>query len=234
MSTPQPPSASLEHPDYWWYRARTDLLSSALGTAAGRPGRLLDVGSADGPSIEWLAAGHRVSIDLDPSGLTPGGVCGSVLSLPFHDAVFDVVTAFDVLEHCDPEARAVAEMTRVLAVSGRLLLSVPAYQWAWTDFDDDAGHVRRYTRRRLVEAVEGAGLRVIRVSHIFAGTLPAFTAERMARRIRPRAAPAPTGLPAVHPLVERGLVAVCRAESRLVRHHDLPFGSSIVIAATKG
>jgi SAM-dependent methyltransferase len=234
MSTPQPSSASLDHPDYWWYRARAGLLHSALADAAGRPRRLLDVGGADGPSVEWLTADHRVAIDLDPRGLTAGGVCGSVLALPFHESAFDVVSAFDVLEHCDPEAGALAEMTRVLAPQGRLLLSVPAYQWAWTDFDDAAGHVRRYTRRRLVEAVELAGLRVVRVSHIFASTLPAFVAERLARRLRPSPSDEPQALPEVPPLVARGLLAACRAESRLVRRHDLPFGSSVVLAAVKG
>jgi SAM-dependent methyltransferase len=234
MSMPQPSSASLDHPDYWWYRARAELLRSALADAAGRPHRLLDVGSADGPSVEWLTADHRVAIDLDPRGLTAGGVCGSVLALPFHESVFDVVCAFDVLEHCDPEAGALAEMTRVLAPQGRLLLSVPAYQWAWTDFDVAAGHVRRYTRGRLVGAVESAGLRVVRVSHIFASTLPAFVAERLARRVRPRPGGDPPALPEVHPLVESGLLAACRAESRLVRRHDLPFGSSVVLAAVKG
>jgi SAM-dependent methyltransferase len=157
-----------------------------------------------------------------------------VLALPFHESVFDVVSAFDVLEHCDPESGALAEMTRVLAPQGRLLLSVPAYQWAWTDFDVTAGHVRRYTRKRLVEAVEAAGLRVVRVSYIFASTLPAFVAERLARRVWPSPSDDPQVLPEVRPLVASGLLAACRVESRLVRRHDLPFGSSVVLAAVKG
>jgi SAM-dependent methyltransferase len=233
MSTPQPSSASLDHPDYWWYRARADLLRSALGESAGHARRLLDVGSADGPSVGWMDAEERVAIDLDPRGLTSGGVCGSVLALPFGTGVFDVVTAFDVLEHCDPEARAVDEMTRVLAPKGRLLLSVPSYQWAWTDFDVAAGHVRRYTRGRLVAAVEAAGLHVLRVSHIFGGTLPAFAAERLVRRVRRGRAGDPSVLPEVRPLVESSLLAACRAESRWLARHDLPFGSSVVVAAVK-
>ena len=126
-----------------------------------------------------------------------------------------------------------AEMTRVLSQNGRLLLSVPAYQWAWTEFDEAAGHVRRYTRRRLVAAVEQAELRVLRVSHVFAGTLPVFTAARVARRLRPRSTGQEGTLPEVRPLVERGLLAACRTESRMLRRHDLPFGSSVVIAAVK-
>ena len=99
--------------------------------------------------------GQRVTLDLFPRGLTPGeGVCGSATALPFRDGAFEVVAAFDVVEHCADEALALAELVRVLAPGGRLLLSVPAYQWAWSDHDVRAGHHRRYTRPRLVAAVE--------------------------------------------------------------------------------
>lgn len=226
------PSASLGQPDYWWYRARSELLRTVLEPYLGTPGTVLDVGSADGPSVSWMAdRGHRVALDTDPDSLGPGGVCASALALPFADRSFDVVAAFDVVEHCDPEALALAEMTRVLRPGGRLLLSVPAYQWAWTRFDVDAGHHRRYTRRRLVSAVRSTGLEVLRVSHLFAGTFPAFAAERAVRRLRGSPAEPGTSLPEVHPVLERGLMALCRLDQRLLARRDLPFGSSIVLAA---
>ncbi|MCW2844204.1 MAG: class SAM-dependent methyltransferase, partial [Nocardioides sp.] len=151
MAVSQPGSSSIGQPDYWWYRARAELLRAALGDFVGSPRRLLDVGSADGPSVSWLQGDHqRVAIDLDPRGLTPGrDVCASALALPFASETFDVVGAFDVIEHCEPEAQAVAELARVLVPGGRLLASVPAYTWAWTDHDVRAGHHRRYTLPRL-------------------------------------------------------------------------------------
>ena len=86
-------------------------------------GSLLDVGSADGPSVGWLTAPHKVSLDLDPRGLRPpGGVCGSLLALPFADGSFEVVSAFDVIEHCEPERDALLELHRVLEPGGRLLV----------------------------------------------------------------------------------------------------------------
>ena len=106
-------SPSIQDPTYWWYRARADLLHAALGAYAGDRPRVLDVGSADGPSVEWLrASGDRVALDIDRRGLLPGDVCGSALALPFADAAFDVVAAFDVIEHCHPEARALSEIGR--------------------------------------------------------------------------------------------------------------------------
>jgi SAM-dependent methyltransferase len=227
-------SASIDQPDYWWYRARSNLLESALGEHLGSPDRLLDVGSADGPSVAWMrTTGRRVNVDVDPRGLVPGeGVCASALALPFGDGTFDVVGAFDVVEHCDPETDALAELARVVAPGGMLLLSVPAYQWAWTDHDLRAGHHRRYTRPRLRRAVEAAGIDVRRCTYGFAGVFPFFAAERLARRARRRVV-GDEGLPQVSPLLDRVFTGISQAESRVLRRRDLPFGSSVFLAGQK-
>jgi len=227
-------SSSIGQPDYWWYRARTDLLRAALGDFLGTPQRLLDVGSADGPSVSWMQGAHeRFAIDLDPRGLTPGsGVCASALALPFADATFDVVGAFDVIEHCEPEAQAVGELARVLTPGGRLLASVPAYQWAWSDHDVRAGHHRRYTQGRIVRAIEESGLTVLRSTYGFAGVFPFFAAERVVRRLR-RGSGEPQGLPQVSPVLDRVLTGLSAREARVLRRRDLPFGSSVFLAAEK-
>jgi SAM-dependent methyltransferase len=227
-------SSSIGQPDYWWYRARTDLLRAALGDFLGTPQRLLDVGSADGPSVSWMQGAHeRFAIDLDPRGLKPGsGVCASALALPFGDATFDVVGAFDVIEHCEPEAQAVGELARVLTPGGRLLASVPAYQWAWSDHDVRAGHHRRYTQGRIVRAIEESGLTVLRSTYGFAGVFPFFAAERVARRLR-RGSGEPEGLPQVSPVLDRVLTGLSAREARVLRRRDLPFGSSVFLAAEK-
>ena len=230
-------SSSIREPEYWWYRARTELLEAALGDFLGSPRRLLDVGSADGPSVSWMRGDHeRFAIDLDPRGLTPGtGVRASALALPFGTGTFDVVGAFDVIEHCEPEEQALAELARVLTPGGRLLASVPAYQWAWSDHDVRAGHYRRYTLPRLVAAVEGAGLTVRRSTYAFAGVFPLFAAERVGRRLRRGRGgdAAGRGLPRVPRTLDRVLTGLSSAEARALRRRDLPFGSSVFLAAEK-
>jgi len=234
-------SPSIAQPDYWWYRARSALLRVALEKYVEGSRRVLDVGSADGPSVGWLSGSAKVvSLDIDPRGLDDGGVCGSVLQLPFRDGAFDAVTAFDVIEHCAPESQAMSEMRRVLAPGGRLLASVPAYQWAWSQFDVDNAHHRRYTRARLVAAFESAGFDVDRVTYAFTSVFPFFAAERLARRAREHATgrtsagPADAvSVPKLAKPVERLMMALTRVDQRLLAGADLPFGSSLFIAATK-
>lgn len=236
-------SPSIAQHGYWWYRARAELLEAALGELVPATAtRALDVGSADGPSVGWLRERiqHLVALDLDPRGLQRGGVCGSALGLPFAAGSFDVVAAFDVIEHCEPESIALRELTRVLAPGGRMLLAVPAYEWAWTSHDDNNGHVRRYTKARLVDAAVAAGLRIDRTSYAFAATFPFFAVERLGRRVvERRRPPAPLSegevppLPSVPGPLERAFLGLSRAERRVLASRDLPFGSSVVLAATK-
>lgn len=232
----QPGSSSLQQPGYWWHRVRTDLLAEVFGPLLGTPRRVLDVGSADAPSVGWMRGRHTtVTLDLLPDGLVPGeGVCGSVTALPFADASFDVVSAFDVVEHCADDTAALAELARVLAPGGRLLLSVPAYAWAWSDHDVRAGHHRRYDQDRLSRVVEAAGLVVLRRTHAFAGVFPVFAAERVVRRLRRRKpGPGDSRLPRVSPRQDRLLTTLSRMDRRVLARRDLPFGSSIFLAAHK-
>ncbi len=230
----QAASSSIAQPDYWWYRARSELLRTVLEPRIGAPERILDVGSADGPSVSWMRGrGHRVALDVDLGALSPGDVCGSALALPFADEVFDLVAAFDVVEHCEPEGQALAELARVLRPGGRMFLAVPAYQWAWTQFDVDAGHYRRYTRKRLAVAASLAGIEVERTTYMFGGTLPMFAVERILRKLRSGSTEPDTSLPQVSAPLERLLMRLCRWDARVLRRRDLPFGSSVVLVGTK-
>jgi SAM-dependent methyltransferase len=235
-------SASITQPDYWWYRARADLLHTVLNSFVQEPRLVLDVGSADGPSVEWLRGrGKQVALDVDPSGLGTGGVCGSAMALPFADATFDVVAAFDVVEHCEPESSVLDELCRVLVPAGRLFISVPAYQWAWTRFDELSGHHRRYTRPRIVHAVEAAGLRVERSTYAFMSVFPFFALDRLRSRLRQaitrdsrsQGESAEPTLPELSPATERVLMGLSRIDRGLLGRVNLPFGSSVIVVATK-
>lgn len=84
----------------------------------------------------------------------------SVTALSFADAEFDLVCAFDIVEHVDDEDGTFDELDRVCAPGGALLLSVPLHPSQWTAFDDFVGHRRRYEPERLVQILAKHGFAV--------------------------------------------------------------------------
>ena len=87
-------------------------------------------------------------------------VVGLVSSLPLPDDAFDLVCAFDILEHVDDDEGALSELSRVAAPGATLVLSVPLHPSHWTAFDDFVGHRRRYPPEQLLEKLAGHGFSV--------------------------------------------------------------------------
>ena len=87
-------------------------------------------------------------------------VLGPITALPFADAAFDLVCACDVVEHVEDDVAAFAELARVTAPGGAVLLSTPLHPAAWTAFDAAVGHHRRYTPARLASLLAANGLAV--------------------------------------------------------------------------
>jgi SAM-dependent methyltransferase len=71
-------------------------------------------------------------------------VHSQVTSLPFADGAFDLVCAFDIIEHVDDDDAALSELSRVARLGGALLISAPLHASLWTSFDEFVGHKRRY------------------------------------------------------------------------------------------
>lgn len=88
--------------------------------------RVLDAGCGEGVLVEEYTG--RLAIEgLDPNYSSDRVVTGSLTSLPYADASFDRALCLDVLEHLtfEEQPRALAELYRVLAPGGELLVSIP-------------------------------------------------------------------------------------------------------------
>ncbi|WP_165978307.1 class I SAM-dependent methyltransferase [Actinomadura darangshiensis] len=156
--------------DNWWYRERREILSAEL-LRFSVPGTAVDIGAASGASCRVLAD-HRwdaTAIDLSPAAVALARAYGveayegDARYLPLPPCEYDLALALDVLAHVEDDARAVAEMARVLRPGGTALVSVPCDMALWSVHDVALGRVRRYTRRALVELLESAGLVLERV-----------------------------------------------------------------------
>jgi SAM-dependent methyltransferase len=151
--------------------------------------------------------------------------------LPFEEE-FDVVGAFDVLEHIDEDGAVLAQMHQAVKPGGGILLSVPQHPWLWSPVDDYSLHRRRYTARELVERLEVAGFQVVRKTSFVSLLLPAVAFSRWRGRGRKTCDPMEEHrLPRV---VERLFGAAMSAERRLIALGvSFPAGSSLLLAARR-
>ena len=90
---------------------------------------------------------------------------GAAEKLPYADELFDLITAFDVVEHLDDDLAGLKEMRRVLRPGGRVLLFVPTFMFLWGLQDDVSNHRRRYRLPELSRILEQAGFEVERTSY---------------------------------------------------------------------
>jgi SAM-dependent methyltransferase len=77
-------------------------------------------------------------------------VLGKVTSLPFADSSFDLVCAFDIIEHVEDDDGALSEIQRTVKPGRTILLSAPLHPAFWTSFDELVGHKRRYDPEGLL------------------------------------------------------------------------------------
>jgi SAM-dependent methyltransferase len=150
---------------HWWFREKRNILARNL-RYAGPPGRALDIGSAGGGNSRVLVhhGWRTVVADLSSEAVdiararSLDAVQADACDLPWADGTFDLVTAFELLEHVEDDRRAAAEIRRVLRPRGTALITVPADMRLWSEHDVAVSHFRRYHRDELVRVVEGAGL----------------------------------------------------------------------------
>jgi len=101
--------------------------------------------------------------------------------IPFQEE-FDVIGAFDVLEHIEEDECVLAQGARGTKPHGFMLLTVPQHAWLWSPVDEHACHVRRYAASDLHHKIKSAGFRIIRSTSFVTTLLPAMIASRFLQR----------------------------------------------------
>lgn len=79
---------------------------------------------------------------------------------------FDFIYASNVLEHIQKDEESLRDLVAFLKEGGRIGIYVPAFMLLFSDLDRSVGHFRRYSRKELLNKIEGAGLTVIYVSYV--------------------------------------------------------------------
>jgi ubiquinone/menaquinone biosynthesis C-methylase UbiE len=146
--------------EHWWFVVRNRLLMEhveRITSSEKKPLKILNIGVGTGRTSELLSRfGEVTSVEYEEEcisfvkeHLDLEIQHGSILELDFEDNSFDLVCAFDVIEHVEDDKLAVSEMKRVCKSGGVAMVSVPALMMLWGTHDEINHHFRRYNYKEL-------------------------------------------------------------------------------------
>lgn len=227
---------------HWWFEARNRMLLWVLTTKAGAFHRFLEVGCGTGyvlegvyktfPDVELFGSEYFEEGLVHARKRIPTAIFTQLDATLMTDSdQYDVIGAFDVIEHIEEDEKVLSNLTRALTEHGRLLVSVPQHRWLWSEADAHACHVRRYTKAELVEKMKHAGLDIEYVTSFVCLLVPLMWLSRLKTKKGTYDPMAEFNIPR---WLNRCLKAVMDLEFLLLKMGlRLPFGGSLLVLARK-
>lgn len=176
---------------HWWYVARRRILADLIRREVDLPAdaRILEIGCGTGHNFEVLRGFGRldaIEVDAEARALASQRLGHAVGAAPLPelagipDGAYHLIALLDVLEHVDHRPESLRSIAARLAPGGRILVTVPAYQWMWSAHDVAHHHKLRYSRKSLRRDAEAAGLKVRRIGYFNSLLFPIAAAVRLA------------------------------------------------------
>ena len=228
---------------HFWFRGRNELICSQLKKYFSGASSLIEIGCGTG---QVLRAIHQAIPLLELSGteIYSKGLtyAHDVLSeakylqldahaMPFIDE-FNVVCAFDMIEHVDDDLNVLRQMYQVCKPGGGIVLTVPQHHWLWSYKDEAAHHKRRYNRADLQQKVKESGFEVVATTSFVSLLLPLMYFSR-----RKRNALQDSDLQReykISPIINNLFLACSRLENVFIRLGiSIPWGGSLLLVAKK-
>lgn len=233
--------------NYWWHLGRYEIIEEYMALALkrykknqGKKVEILNIGAGTGGTIPVLESfGDVLNADVSEDAieyLKQRGYKADKVGtgkLPYKARSFDIVAAFDVLEHIDDDVAALKDWTRVLKPGGKIVLTVPAYGWLWTDHDVSLQHFRRHTRKTVTEKAQKAGLEVEKTSYAVVFSLPLVVGFRYLNKVLKRKTTEETSYVDVPKWVNSTFTKMLELEAKGHRVVTYPAGTSVVAILRK-
>jgi len=174
---------------HFWFRARNQLIIWALKRFFPEMLRYLEIGCGTGFVLSGVASAFP-NTEIAGSEIFSAGLPYATKRAPQAELMqmdaraipyaehFDVVAAFDVLEHIEADTQVLSEMHNAVRPGGGMVLTVPQHPWLWSHQDEYACHVRRYVAAELKSKVEDAGFEVFYQNSFVSLLLPLMWASR--------------------------------------------------------
>jgi SAM-dependent methyltransferase len=178
---------------HWWYCARRDVVAALIRRVVRPPANaaILEIGCGTGHNFPMLSQfGHVEALELDDQAraIAEKRLGRSIMSAPLPELAgvpqrhYDLIGAFDVIEHIDDDAASIASIAERLKPGGKFVMTVPAHQWMWSAHDTVNHHKRRYSKRGLSQLIGRSPLKLDAVGYLNSLLFPVAIAERMASK----------------------------------------------------
>ena len=180
---------------HWWYRARREVIAALIRRKAmpATGAELLEIGCGTGHNLAMLGQfGQVQALEVDPAAraIAEQRLGKPVLSAPLPELSgvpkrhFDLVGAFDVIEHIADDAAALAAIATCLRPGGKFVATVPAHQWMWSAHDVVNHHHRRYSLGQFRGLIEASPLKLEAIGYFNSLLFPLAVVKRLASKAR--------------------------------------------------
>ena len=234
--------------EHWWFVVRAGIIKDRIAPYLNnqKSCKILNIGAATGSTSELLSQfGEVTSIeyDADCCAFTRERTNlqvqhGSILDLDFPDNNFDLVCAFDVIEHVEDDQLAVEEMQRVCKPGGLVYITVPAYNFLWSEHDEVNHHFRRYTLGGLKKLFDRKRVKFLYHSYFNSLLFIPIATFRLLSKMIPsswyrKGAGADNTILDNDSIVNKILFQIFNMERKLLKVMKFPFGVSIMLLLRK-
>lgn len=227
---------------HWWFRSRNKIILWVLNRFVSPFGDLLEVGCGTGYVLEGISRAYPniqlKGVEYFGEGLVYARERIPQASFSQLDArlidvteCHDVIGTFDVIEHIEEDELVLSNLAKGLRRGGCLIITVPQHRWLWSAVDEQACHVRRYTRKELVAKVLQTGLKVKYVSSFVSFLVPLMWLARFRAKDDDYDSMSEF---AIANWMNRLLEGVMSMELWLIKHGvTFPVGGSLILVAKK-
>jgi SAM-dependent methyltransferase len=241
------PSAYIEMAEtersHWWFVGRRMIVESVIKQfKLPANAKILEIGSGTGGNLKMLSYyGELRAVEMDATArsIALRNTAGRVdirqavfpAEMPFRDTKFDLICLFDVLEHIEQDRETLVALVGLLAKGGRVLITVPAYNWLWSVHDEFLHHKRRYSRTELCWKASAAGFRIVKITYFNSLLLPLVAVVRLKDKLLSNCSSSGNSIP-WKPL-NYLLKFLFGSERHILSRTRLPFGVSLLAVLEK-
>lgn len=225
---------------HFWFTGKRYFVDSILDKYSKRIKTVLDIGSGTGGMTKHMSKyGKITGVEQNSLGLTLARkrglnvIKGNANALKFKSNQFDLITIFDVLYHKNikDEAKILSDSKKLLKNKGLILITDSALNFLKSSHDEAVQGARRYSLKQMTDLLEKQEFKILRATYSFATLFPAVAFKRLI--LEKVSKPKTSDVTETPPFLNNLLKNILKIEAGIVKHLDMPIGTSIIVLAQK-